>query len=88
MWVLSTPSYGLSESAGSFPPLYRRSVDAHWYPTAYADAVYHKIEDVEDLDNAAFLPEEQHAAEEAAQAAKAKAAKRRERQKAKKGPSS
>ncbi|GAA6024102.1 hypothetical protein JCM8202_004253 [Rhodotorula sphaerocarpa] len=49
-----------------------RSVDAHWYPTAYADAVYHSIEDVEDLENAAFLPEEQHAAEEEA-AAKAKA---------------
>lgn len=47
-------------------------MDAHWYPTAYADAVYHSIEDVEDLENAAFLPEEQHAAEEEA-AAKAKA---------------
>ncbi|BGP74099.1 hypothetical protein NBRC10513v2_007531 [Rhodotorula toruloides] len=40
-----------------------RSVDAHFYPTAYSSAVYIKIEDVEDLENAAFVPEEQHRAE-------------------------
>ncbi|GAA5964568.1 hypothetical protein JCM21900_001901 [Sporobolomyces salmonicolor] len=43
-----------------------RSVDAHFYPTAYSSAVYSQITDVEDLENAAFLPEEQHEAEEKA----------------------
>ncbi|GAA5918547.1 hypothetical protein JCM6882_009764 [Rhodosporidiobolus microsporus] len=40
-----------------------RSVDAHFYPTAYSSAVYAQIKDVEDTDHAAFVPEEQHAAE-------------------------
>ncbi|GAA5865953.1 hypothetical protein JCM1840_003356 [Sporobolomyces johnsonii] len=52
-----------------------RSVDAHFYPTAYSSAVYSQITDVEDLENAAFLPEEQHKAE----------AKAKERKKGKKG---
>ncbi|GAA6052841.1 hypothetical protein JCM3770_006276 [Rhodotorula araucariae] len=43
-----------------------RSVDAHFYPTAYTTAVYESVEDVEDLDNAAFVPQEQHEAEQAA----------------------
>ncbi|GAA6025320.1 hypothetical protein JCM10207_006244 [Rhodosporidiobolus poonsookiae] len=43
-----------------------RSVDAHFYPTAYSSAVYAAVEDVEDLEHAAFVPEEQHAAEQAA----------------------
>ncbi|GAA5988488.1 hypothetical protein JCM11641_007168 [Rhodosporidiobolus odoratus] len=41
-----------------------RSVDAHFYPTAYSSAVYTAIKDVEDKQHAAFLPEEQHAAEQ------------------------
>ncbi|GAA5927110.1 hypothetical protein JCM3775_002449 [Rhodotorula graminis] len=48
-----------------------RSVDAHCYPTAYTTAVYEPVADVEDLDNAAFVPKEQFEAEQAALAAKA-----------------
>ncbi|GAA5912965.1 uncharacterized protein JCM6883_006272 [Sporobolomyces salmoneus] len=36
-----------------------RSIDAHWYPTSYPSSVYTRYTDVEDLENAAFLPEEQ-----------------------------
>ncbi|BGP51988.1 hypothetical protein JCM10450v2_007959 [Rhodotorula kratochvilovae] len=56
-----------------------RSVDAHFYPTAYTTAVYESVADVEDLDNAAFLPQEQHEAEQAAIAAQAERKKRRRR---------
>ncbi|BGP11686.1 hypothetical protein JCM10049v2_007606 [Rhodotorula toruloides] len=55
-----------------------RSVDAHFYPTAYSSAVYTKVEDVEDLENKAFVPEEQHRAEVEAQA-KAQGRRRRGR---------
>ncbi|GAA5894628.1 hypothetical protein JCM8208_006029, partial [Rhodotorula glutinis] len=51
-----------------------RSVDAHFYPTAYTTAVYEPVADVEDLDNAAFVPKEQFEAEQAALAAKAQRA--------------
>ncbi|GAA6009432.1 uncharacterized protein JCM10292_004290 [Rhodotorula paludigena] len=60
-----------------------RSVDAHFYPTAYATAIYSQVADVEDLDNAAFLPDEQHAAEQkAVAAAAARKKQRQERRKA------
>lgn len=63
-----------------------RSVDAHFYPTAYATAIYSQVADVEDLDNAAFLPDEQHAAEQkAVAAAAARKKQRQERKKAEKG---
>ncbi|GAA6062265.1 hypothetical protein JCM10212_000925 [Sporobolomyces blumeae] len=40
-----------------------RSVDAHFYPTSYPSAVYSHLADVEDLDNAAVIPQEQLARE-------------------------
>ncbi|GAA5944801.1 uncharacterized protein JCM15063_001670 [Sporobolomyces koalae] len=36
-----------------------RSIDAHFYPTSYPSSVYSHTRDVEDLDHAAFLPDEQ-----------------------------
>ncbi|BGP20477.1 hypothetical protein JCM10213v2_008638 [Rhodosporidiobolus nylandii] len=56
-----------------------RSVDAHFYPTAYSTAVYTQQKDVEDLDHAAFLPTEQHAAEQ--KAVEAKRARKKEKEK-------
>ncbi|BGP35676.1 hypothetical protein JCM10296v2_007528 [Rhodotorula toruloides] len=56
-----------------------RSVDAHFYPTAYSSAVYTKIEDVEDLENKAFVPEEQHRAEVEALEKQAEGRRRRGR---------
>lgn len=65
----SPPFLGLASS-----PARSRSVDAHFYPTAYTTAVYEPVADVEDLDNAAFVPKEQFDAEQAALAAKAQRA--------------
>ncbi|BGP66236.1 hypothetical protein NBRC10512v2_007644 [Rhodotorula toruloides] len=61
-----------------------RSVDAHFYPTAYSSAVYTKVEDVEDLENKAFVPEEQHQKEVEAQA-KAQGRRRRGRGRGRRG---
>ncbi|GAA6013914.1 hypothetical protein JCM11491_000471 [Sporobolomyces phaffii] len=36
-----------------------RSIDAHYYPTSYPASVYSRYTDVEDLENAAFVPDEQ-----------------------------
>ncbi|GAA6042396.1 hypothetical protein JCM8097_004496 [Rhodosporidiobolus ruineniae] len=44
-----------------------RSLDSHFYPTAYSTAVYSKVDDIEDTDHAAFVPSEQHAQEVKAQ---------------------
>ncbi|GAA5833651.1 hypothetical protein JCM11251_003194 [Rhodosporidiobolus azoricus] len=54
-----------------------RSVDAHFYPTAYSSAVYSQIQDVEDTEHAAFVPEEWHRKEEEAKEAKRKGKKKK-----------